>query len=246
MKFETLETLVLLLLFGVPGAVFLYAYSRAFSPTERVNYIRQQFPFELTVFYLTASAAIHFLLLAISLFLLNLVARYFNDPHALTHIIDPLLNVTQADVRSLTLSASAVLVYFGVSLVVAHYAGKWWGNRYIPSVPLWCRELVELRAVSLKQGDSIQLKLLLRDGIELEGQWDGFRFLGGKQDAFEITLRQPKRNQVIWVDSSNIAEMTATCGQEKRKFLFRQRKEKDAEVANRGTGETGQDEQPAS
>ena len=239
MKFETLETLVLLLLFSVPGAVFLYAYSRAFSPAERVNYIRQQFPFELTVFYLTASAAIHFLLSAISLFLLNLAAWHFHDPHVLSCIIEPLLNVTSTDVQSLTLPASVVLVYFGASLVLAYLAGKWWGNRYIPSVPLWCKELVELRAASLRAGGNVQLKLLLRDGIEMEGEWDGFRFLGGKQGTFEITFRQPKKNQVIWVDSSNIVEMNVTCGQEKKKFLFRQQEDKGIEVAKRGIAETG-------
>lgn len=246
MKFETLETLVLLLLFSVPGAVFLYAYSRAFSPAERVNYIRQQFPFELTVFYLTASAIIHSLLLGASVFLLNLFAQYFHDPYMLSRIIKPLRNVTWADVQSLTLSASVVLLYFGASLVVAYFAGKWWRNQYIPSVPLWCRELVEFRAASMKRGDDILLKLLLCDGTELEGEWDGFRFLGGKQDTFEITFRQPKRKQIIWVDSSNIVEMAATCGQEKRKFLFRQRRERDAEAANRKTAEKTKTSKPGS
>lgn len=234
MAFETLETLVLLLLFSVPGAVFLYAYSRAFSPAERVDYIRQQFPFELTVFYLTASAAIHFLLLAISLFLLNFVARHSVDPYVLSRITKPLLNVTSADVQSVTLSALVMLVYFGASLVMAYLAGKWWGNRYVPSVPLWCRELVELRAASLKTGEAIWLKLLLRDGIEMEGEWSGFRFIGGKQGTFEITFRQPKKNQIIWVGSSNIVEINATCGPEKKKVIFGLQNDQGTGVAEEG------------
>lgn len=230
MKFETLETLVLLLFFSVPGAIFLYAYSRAFDPTERANYIKQQFPFELAIFYLNASAAIHLLLLAIALIFLNFAAKRLHEPHLSTRIIKPLLDVTSADVRSLTLSISVVLVYFGVSLVTAYFTGRWWGNHYVPSVPLWCRELMELRAASLKEGGSVQLKLLLRDGIELEGEWEGLRLRGGRQDAFEITVRQPRRNLTIWIDSSNIAEMTATWVQENRKFLFRQQDSKDIEA----------------
>lgn len=238
MKFETLETLVLLLFFSVPGAVFLYSYSRAFDPTERANYIEQQFPFELTILYLTASVAIHILLLVMALLLLNLVAWRLHDPHLLTRITKPLLDVISADVQSLTFSMSVALVYFGVSLVAAYFAGRWWGNRYVPSVPLWCRELVELRAASLKDEGNVQLKLLLRDGIELEGEWEGLRLQGGKQDAFEITLRQPKRNLTIWVDSSSISELTATWGQENRKFLFRQRGDKDSEAVNERAAET--------
>lgn len=219
MKLETFETLLLLLLFAVPGAVFLLAYSRAFTPSERAAYIQEQFPVELTILYLTASAVIHSILLIGLLVVLSLIGKWSNDPQIHLKVILPWANIASTSTDSLVLPVFLAIAYFFVSLVSAYFAGKWWAKRPIPAVPPWCKEILQLRT-----GEQIpQLKLWLRNAQPpLEGEWGDFRLLSRKQMIFEVAIRRPRMKQVIWIPSSIIAEMDVRSTQSTVKIVLAQ------------------------
>jgi len=139
MEFKTLEALILALLFGVPGVVFLLSYSRIPHAAAGIADIRQQLPVELVAFYVTASGIIHCLLLPIFLLVLNFLAWRLADPYLLSRIIGPLLNVTVVDIQYLTWSVLAIVLYFVSSLVVAYALGKWWGTGTPRQSPHGCK-----------------------------------------------------------------------------------------------------------
>jgi hypothetical protein len=220
MKLDTVTTLLLLLLFAVPGIVFLYAYSRAFDPSERARYIQEQFPVELTLLYLTASAIVHTILLVLLLAVLNLIERRLQVSDVVSRLLHPLLNITTASLDSLTVSVLTMAAYFAASLVLAYLIGRWWRMRHRPRFPIWCNELVELRVISSESGSPVHLKLLLRDGRSLEGEWRSFGLLGKREGGFEIAFEQTQMKRLVWVSSANIAEMDAVARTKSVKFIL--------------------------
>src|SRR3972149_411850 len=111
MKLESFETILVLLLFMAPGAVFLYAFSRRIEGSERARYIQEQFPFELSGFYVVASAAIHSVLLTGCLLILSLISAWANEPQIYSKLFQPLSNIVSADTSALLLILLVVLAY---------------------------------------------------------------------------------------------------------------------------------------
>jgi GAF domain-containing protein len=100
--------------------------------------------------------------------------------------------------------------------------GRWWAQRDIPALPMWLRELVELRTDSSRIGAVPQVELLLRDGRRLAGAWESLNLLSGKQPLFEIAIRQAEKNRVIWVAADNVAEMDAVAAGRAVKLILGQ------------------------
>jgi len=208
MKLESFETILVLLLFMAPGAVFLYAFSRRIEGSERARYIQEQFPFELSGFYVVASAAIHSVLLTGCLLILSLISAWANEPQIHSKLFQPLSNIVSADTSALLLILLVVLAYFFTSLGLGYFAGIWWSKHYVPTIPKWCRQILQLQAIALTQQEIVQLELTLQNQQpSLEGEWYDFKLLSGKRMTFEVAIRQPKKNQVIWIPSSLIAKM---------------------------------------
>jgi GAF domain-containing protein len=100
--------------------------------------------------------------------------------------------------------------------------GRWWAQRDIPALPMWLRELVELRTDSSRTGAVPQVELLLRDGRRLAGKWESLNLLSGKQPLFEIAIRQVEKNLVIWVSADSVAEMDAVAAGRAVKLILGQ------------------------
>jgi GAF domain-containing protein len=100
--------------------------------------------------------------------------------------------------------------------------GRSWAPQDSAAVPTWYRKLVELRAVSDRTGATAQVALLLRDGRRLEGEWESFTRLSGRQALFEMAIRRVAEGEVIWVTTDSILEMDATADGKKVKLIFGQ------------------------
>ncbi len=221
MKVETLETLILLLLFAVPGVVFVFTYSRVISYSKRVDFIRKQFPFEAILVYITASAIIHVLLASVVLMIVITIAWIFQIPDIISVLVRPLQNWETTSIFQLALPISTIFTYFVLSLVIAYRAGKSWKKRYKPSVPIWLKALVELLFRAENEDEKAQIELLFKNGMEFDGEWENLRYYVGNPDTFEIAIRQPKKKLVFYVESSNLKELTASWGGESKRVVFK-------------------------
>jgi hypothetical protein len=110
--------------------------------------------------------------------------------------------------------------YFVGSLILAYLAGRVWASKHVPAVQLWVRELIDLRVKSQRAKEPVMLEMQLLDGTCLDGEWKVLRLLNRKDDTFEISLLQPRKNQTIVVSSACLTGIDATLGQETKKILL--------------------------
>jgi hypothetical protein len=237
-QFGTVETLVLLLIFSVPGAIFLYSYSREFNPYERVTFIQEQFPFEIIILYLITSAIIHSLLIVISLLIFLVSAWLYNNPNILADFFTPFSDVNSANLFSLTISICTIIAYFLSSLFIAYWTGKLWSKRDFGKIPYWCKQIIEMRYNSIRQGEIPIIELTLLNGRKIDGAWHSFSLIDRKQISFEVTIRQVETNQTIWTPSNNIQEMLIKTTQSTFRLLFGLQETFKAEIP--GANETDQ------
>lgn len=207
MQFETLETLLLILFFSFPGAIFVYSYSRSFNPTERTSYIQEQFPLETTILYLIASVFVHILLIILTLVILNIIAVKTNNPNLLQDITSTFGRNQFTEIRIINSLISSVVIYFVASILLSYFLGRLWARWNYLALPLWCQQIVKIQAAAYKNGEVPTVELMLRNGSKLMGKWHSVQLIDRKKVTFEISILQDKKNLVIWTQSSNILSM---------------------------------------
>jgi len=219
-QFETIETLVLLLLFSVPGAIFLYSYSRGFNPYERITFIQEQFPFELAVLYVITSAIIHSCLIVISLILVWVSSWIFNNSLILSDILVSLSDIKTANLSAITVSICTIISYFLLSILIAYWAGKLWAKHNFGRIPYWCKQIIEMRLSAIKRGEKPIVEITMLNGGKMTGAWYSFSLIDRKKTSFEVTIHQVEANQLIWISSSNIQEMSVKTTERNLRLFF--------------------------
>jgi len=225
MSVEGFEALFVALLFLVPGALFLYTCAAYYSPAMRGEYLRRQFPLELALYYLLASAIIHGILLilggciTVSIALITSNAQLVKDWY---DILDRFPKVSVAEFFFVLLIGVG---YLALSLLSAYVGAKRLRRSLLLPTQLWSDEMLKIMT-QLAEEKNIFVQVLLDDkggANAVEGKLGSFQFVGEKGKAFELLLlteRPETPNTTVWLDSSVIQELKVSNSAESWRFIF--------------------------
>lgn len=228
MSFENLQTLALILLFLTPGALFIYVCALNYSPSMRAQYLREQFPLELTIFYLIVSTVIHTIMVLIALGIMYLVS-----PSSQTHPLEYLMSIITQPValrpRDVTFLLILISAYFLMSLILAYLGGGLFGKHLMSPTPLWQDLLAETYAEAKSRSEQCWVQLRLRDQRKLSGNLVDFQCWAKGPDSFQLLISEgtgdigegAKRGEKrVWIDSREILEMDLQAPDSMATFIF--------------------------
>jgi hypothetical protein len=220
MSLDGFEALAIALLFLSPGALFLYESARYYSPAMRSEYLRRQFPLELTFYYLLASTLIHGILVFLLGGVILICAQIIHNPNLVKDWYKVLAQFPQVSVLEFFLTLIAGTAYLALSLLLAYIGAKRLRQHLLLPEPLWCEELIRI----LAQGGEITVKVVKQGDGPLEGQLSDLRYTGQKGTDFEMLLLVEGTDQTpettVWLDSRVIREMDVQSSSGSWKFLF--------------------------
>ena len=239
MSFQNLQTLVLILLFLTPGALFIYVCALHYSPSMRTKYLRDQFPIELTIYYLIVSAVIHTILVLATL---GIIA-FIDSTHPQAYLSEYLMAIATHRVvpgpRDVSILAVAVIAYFLLSLVLAWVGGRWVGKHLLRPTPLWHDLIAEMHAQAKVEQKPCSIQLQLRGQRELKGDFVDIQCWAEGPDSFQLLIsedtedsgddgRQSKKR--VWIDSREINEMALQVSVRRTTFIFSREESANGDV----------------
>lgn len=220
MSLDGFEALAIALLFLSPGALFLYESARYYSPAMRSEYLRRQFPLELTFYYLLASATIHAILIFLVSCFTLIYTQISRNPNLVKDWHEILVQFPQISALEFALILMAGVTYLALSLLLAYFGANRLRRHLLLPEPLWCEELIRI----LAQGGEIAVRVVKQGDGLLEGQLSDLRYTGEKGTAFEMLLLIKGTDQTpettVWLDSGVIKEMDVRSSSGTWKFFF--------------------------
>lgn len=214
------EALAVALLFLAPGALFLYESARYYSPEMRSQYLRRQFPLELAIHYLIASAVIHGILLFVLAWILFTVALATHNPALIQDWHGVLLRFPQVSTSDYVFFSMAGLGYLACSLLLAYFGAKRLRQYLVLPEPLWCEEMIKI----LDQGGTAEVCVVDKSNEVTKGTLIGFRYVGDEIRSFEMLLsvisEADKARTTVWLGSEVIGTLSVEKSASSWKFLF--------------------------
>ena len=228
MSFENLQTLALILLFLTPGALFIYVCALNYSPSMRAKYLREQFPLELTIFYLIVSTVIHTIMVLIALGIMYLIG-IFLQTHPLEYLMSIVTQRVALRPQDVTFLLIFISTYFLSSLVLAYLGGRLLGKLFVSPTPLWQGLLARMQAEAESKSRQCWVQLRLRDQRKLSGNLVDFQCWAKGPDSFQLLISEgtgdieeggKQGEKCVWIDSREILEMDLQAPASMATFIF--------------------------
>ena len=226
MPIDGFEAAVVILFLLAPGALFLSESARYYSPAMRNEYLRHQFPLELTIYYLLASILIHGILFFFAGAIIFVSSEKTKNPSLIVELLEVLSQFPRVTTQNFFLILVLGITYLFFSFLMAYLGAKRLRQYILLPEPLWCNEIIKV----LAGGGAIDVVVEGQDGDFLSGQLDDFRFISEEKKSFEMLLsvRQAEQplNSIIWVSSEIISAMDMQSSTGVWRFIFSQVPEK--------------------
>jgi len=228
-SFQNLQTLVLIPLFLTPGALFIYVCALHYSPSMRTKYLRDQFPIELTIYYLIVSAVIHTILVLATLGIIALIDSIHPQASLSEYLMAVATRCIVPGPRDVTILAVAVIAYFILSLVLAWVGGRRIGKHLLRPTPLWHDLVAEMHAQAKVEQKPCSIQLQLRGQGELSGRFVDIQCWAEGPDAFQLLISEDTEDSSndegqgkkrVWIDSREINEMSLRVSDRRVRFIF--------------------------
>jgi len=229
MSVQNLQTLALILLFLTPGALFIYVCALAYSPSTRTQYLREQFPLELTIFFIIVSTVIHSVLVLMSLAIVLTVNTFWPQAHLVEYLVAAISQRTLSDPLNIVFLSILTLMYFWASLCIAYVGGRVLRKRLMRPVPLWQDLLAEVYATAKKENKHCWIQTKLRDSRQVSGHLIDFQCWAENPEAFQLVVTESGENtgedtaqdkKLVWIDSRQLLEMKLQALEKTTTFIF--------------------------